>query len=180
MTIAIGLLVGKTSNNYYLVVCVHHLRKGGKLGCSYCECVRVELVSCVCTRPHKPATSLESENYMRGVLLPNPSTKTTTLMGGANVNKALEILVKWLYCKRPIQCLTSSKILTPLPPGECALCTPRLWCGWRTHSLRERGWGVIILVFWKTPDTACSVHYIRKYFVTILIIFVSLHVNYTS
>jgi hypothetical protein len=30
---------------------------------------------------------------MRSVLLPNPSTKTTTLLGGANVNKATEILI---------------------------------------------------------------------------------------
>jgi hypothetical protein len=35
---------------------------------------------------------LERENYMRSVLLPNPSTETTTLLGEANVNKATEIL----------------------------------------------------------------------------------------
>jgi hypothetical protein len=30
----------------------------------------------------------------------------------------------------------------PSPPGECVVCTPRLWCGGRTHSLGgERGGG---------------------------------------
>jgi hypothetical protein len=38
--------------------------------------------------------------------------------------------VEGLSCKRPIQCLLSSEILTP---------HPRLWCGGRTHSLGEEG-----------------------------------------
>ena len=56
------------------------------------------------------------------------------------------VYVERLYCKRPIQCLESSKILTPhpLPPG--------LWYGGRTHSLGGEGDGGSI--FWKTPDTA--------------------------
>jgi hypothetical protein len=45
------------------------------------------------------------------------------------------------YCKRPVQCLASSKILTPTPspPGECVPL--RLWCGGRTHSLGGEGVG---------------------------------------
>jgi hypothetical protein len=41
-----------------------------------------------------------------------------------------------LYCKRPIQCLASSELLTPTPspPGECA-------GGGRTHSLGGEGAG---------------------------------------
>ncbi len=46
--------------------------------------------------------------------------------------------VEGLYCKRPIQCLASSELLTPPPPGECV---PRLWCGGRTHSLGGEGVG---------------------------------------
>jgi hypothetical protein len=38
--------------------------------------------------------------------------------------------VEGLYCKRPIQCLTSSEILTP-----------HLWGGGRTHSLVGEGVG---------------------------------------
>ncbi len=59
--------------------------------------------------------------------------------------------VEGLYCKRPIQCLASSEMLTPHPltPGECV--PPRLWCGRRTHSLS--GEGVRGQQFGKTPDT---------------------------
>ncbi len=34
---------------------------------------------------------------------------------------SIDFIVERLYCKRPIQCLASSKILTPTPslPGEC-------------------------------------------------------------
>jgi len=58
--------------------------------------------------------------------------------------------VEGLYCKRPIQCLASSKILTP-PPPHCPASVyppPRLWCGGRTHSLGGKGVGGQ-----KTPDT---------------------------
>ncbi len=66
--------------------------------------------------------------------------------------------VERLYCKRPIQCLASSKILTPPPPTARRVCTPRLWCGGRTHSLGgERGGGSI---FWKTPGTVLYFTYL--------------------
>ncbi len=55
--------------------------------------------------------------------------------------------VERLYCKRPILCLASSKILTP-----------RLWCGGRTHSLGGEGGGGSI--FWKTPGTALYSTYV--------------------
>jgi hypothetical protein len=62
--------------------------------------------------------------------------------------------VEGLYCKRPIQCLASSEILTPPPPltarrGEDTLA------GWR------RGGGSTVR---KTPDTALYSIYV-KYFV---------------
>ncbi len=46
-----------------------------------------------------------------------------------------------LYCKRPIQCLASSEILTPTPspPGECV--PPCLWCGGSKHTLGGEGVG---------------------------------------
>jgi hypothetical protein len=69
--------------------------------------------------------------------------------------------VEGLYCKRPIQCLASSKILTPHPLTARSVSTP-LWCGGRTHSWVERGWGGSIV--WKTPDTALY-SIICKYFV---------------
>ncbi len=64
--------------------------------------------------------------------------------------------VEGLNCKRPIQCLASSKILTPPPPHRPAsvllgftVYPPGLWCGGRTHSLGgEGGEGSI---FCKTP-----------------------------
>jgi hypothetical protein len=50
--------------------------------------------------------------------------------------------VERLYCKRPILCRASSKILTPHPLTARRVCTPpRLWCGGRTHSLGEKGEG---------------------------------------
>jgi hypothetical protein len=54
--------------------------------------------------------------------------------------------VERLYCKRPILCLASFKILTP-----------HLWCGGRTHSLGGEGGGGSI--FWQTPDTALSPYF---------------------
>jgi hypothetical protein len=69
--------------------------------------------------------------------------------------------VEGLYCKRPIQCLASSEILTPhpSPPGECV--SPRLDAGGGHTCWVERGWGV------NSSEDArhCSVLYICKYFV---------------
>jgi hypothetical protein len=56
--------------------------------------------------------------------------------------------VEGLYCKRPIQCPASSKILTPppptpSPPGECV--PPAFGAGGGHTRWVERGWGVNIL-----------------------------------
>jgi hypothetical protein len=71
----------------------------------------------------------------------------------------IDYTVERLYCKRPILCLASSKILTPHPPHRPASVHPRLWCGGRTHSLDGEGGGGSI--FWKTPDTTLYSTYVR-------------------
>jgi hypothetical protein len=75
---------------------------------------------------------------------------------------AMLLSVEGLYFKRPIQCLASSKILTPTPspPGECV--PPAFGAGGGQTRWVERGWGVNIL----EDVRHCSVFYIRKkYFV---------------
>jgi hypothetical protein len=87
---------------------------------------------------------------------------------GDGISESLDqnrtIPVEELYCKRPIQCLASSEILTLHPLTARRECTARHWCGGRTHSLGGEGVGGSIV--WKTPRH-CSVLYICKYFVTI-------------
>ncbi len=64
--------------------------------------------------------------------------------------------VEGLYCKRPIQGLASSEILTPPPPPSPhrpASVYPRLWCGGRTHWLGGEGVGGWSIAR-KTLDTA--------------------------
>ncbi len=58
---------------------------------------------------------------------------------------------KRLYCKRPIQCLASSKILTPTTPphSPASVYPPPLLTGEDTLAGRRGGWGSI---FWKTRD----------------------------
>ncbi len=70
--------------------------------------------------------------------------------------------VEGLYCKRPIQCLASSEILTPPPPHRPASVYHRAFGAGGGHTrLVERGWGV------NSSEDArhCSVLYICKYFV---------------
>ncbi len=52
--------------------------------------------------------------------------------------------------------------IDPPPPHLLASVYPRLQCGGRTHLLGGKWVGGSI--FWKTPDTASTVLYIRKYF----------------
>ncbi len=67
--------------------------------------------------------------------------------------------VEGLYCKRPIQCLASSEILTPHCPAS--VYPPAFGAGGRTHSLIGEGWEVN-----SSEDVRhCSVLYICKYFV---------------
>ncbi len=66
--------------------------------------------------------------------------------------------VEGLYCKRPIQCLASSELLTPYPLTARRVCTPGgedILAGWR-------GVGGV-----NSSEDArhCSVLYIWKYFV---------------
>jgi hypothetical protein len=70
--------------------------------------------------------------------------------------------VERLNCKRPIQCLASSEILTPHPLTARRVCTPFLWWGERGHTRWvERGWGVNS---WEDARH-CSVLYKCNYFV---------------
>jgi hypothetical protein len=63
--------------------------------------------------------------------------------------------VEGLYCKRPIQCVASSKILTPPPPHlphcPASVYPPLLMRGEDTLAVGRGGGGSIV---WKTPDTA--------------------------
>jgi hypothetical protein len=76
-------------------------------------------------------------------------------------SKRKDATVEGLYCKRSIQCLASSEILTPHPLTARRVCNPRLWCGGRAHSLGGEGVGV------NSSEDArhCSALYICKYFV---------------
>jgi hypothetical protein len=80
------------------------------------------------------------------------------------INKK-NISVEGLYCKKPIQCLASSEILThrPPPPHRPASVYPAAIGGGGHTRWVERGWGV------NSSEDArhCSVLYICKYFVNI-------------
>jgi hypothetical protein len=72
----------------------------------------------------------------------------------ANPDYGIVVSVEGLYCKRPIQCLSSSEILIPHPPtarGECV--PPAYGAGGGDTRWVERGVGGRS-IFWKTPDTA--------------------------
>ncbi len=58
-----------------------------------------------------------------------------------SLSQVSTIVVEGLHCKRPIQCLASSEILTPHPLTAQRVCTPRLWCRVRTHSPGGE-WGI--------------------------------------
>ena len=70
--------------------------------------------------------------------------------------------VEGLYCKRPIQCLASSEILTPHPLTARLVCVPPAFGAGEGHTRWvESGWG-----FNNSEDARhCSVLYICKYFV---------------
>jgi hypothetical protein len=75
--------------------------------------------------------------------------------------QSLPLIVEGLYCKRPIQCLVSSEILTPPPLTARRVCTTLAVCvlaGWRG------GGGVNSL----EDARHCSVLYICKYFVPLV------------
>ncbi len=66
--------------------------------------------------------------------------------------------VEGSYCKRPIQCLASSKILTSHPHLPASVNPPPLMRGKDTLAGWKGGGGSI---FWKTPDTALYSTYVR-------------------
>ncbi len=85
-----------------------------------------------------------------------------------SVSSSLKI-VEGLYCKRPIQCLASSEILTPPHrPASDHPPPPRFGAGGRTHSLGGEGGGGSKVR--KTPDTALYSTYISKYFFVLKVI----------
>jgi len=64
----------------------------------------------------------------------------------------IQRIVEGLYCKRPIQCLASSEILTPHRPASV---DPLAFGAGGGHTRWvERGWGVNSSIVRKTPDTA--------------------------
>jgi hypothetical protein len=73
------------------------------------------------------------------------------------------LYVKGLYCKRPIQCLAFSEILTPHPLTARQVCTPPpLRCGGEDTLAKGRGGGGVNSL---KDARHCSVLYICKYFV---------------
>jgi hypothetical protein len=78
--------------------------------------------------------------------------------------------VERFYCKRPILCMASSKILTPHPltarrGGECVVCTPPPLVGGRTNSLKR---GVGGQYFGRRQTQLCNL-----YFVTTTLLYLS-------
>jgi hypothetical protein len=71
--------------------------------------------------------------------------------------------VEGLNCKRPIQCLASSKILTPHPLTARRVCTTPPLVREDDTLVRWRGGGggeSIFSIFWKTPDTVLDSTYV--------------------
>jgi hypothetical protein len=76
----------------------------------------------------------------------------------------MEYTVEGLYCKRPIQRLASSEILTPPPPNRSPSVYPPplpMVRGDGHTRWGERGWGINC----SEDARHCSVLYICKYFV---------------
>jgi hypothetical protein len=79
---------------------------------------------------------------------------------------SIDCIAERLYCKRPIQCLASSKILT-----SHSLTSRRVWCT-PPSLVRGKdifaGWrGVGGSIFWKTPDTALYSSYVSTLWIFI-------------
>jgi hypothetical protein len=84
------------------------------------------------------------------------------MMNDVNVKKRISIKIfsqrrRGIYCKRPIQCLSSSKILTHPTPHR-----PACVCGGRTNSQGGKG---VEGQYFGEDARHCSELYIRKYFV---------------
>jgi hypothetical protein len=86
---------------------------------------------------------------------PYPYTSISLISFSFSHLLSLGSSVEELYCKRPIQCMASSKILTHLPLTTRRVCTPRLWCGGRTHSLGGEGVGG---QYFRRQTLLCTLH----------------------
>jgi hypothetical protein len=91
---------------------------------------------------------------------PGPRIEPETFPGqGSSVftyRRHIPHTVEGLFCKRPIQCLASSKILIPPRPLTTRrVCTPRLWCGGRTHAGWRGGGGQY---FGRRQTLLCTLH----------------------
>jgi len=88
-------------------------------------------------------------------------TNVLPFRGGRGGVFCLDTPVDRLYCKRPILCLSSSKILTPSPLTARRVCTasppPPLV---RVEDTLAKWKGVGGSIFWKTPDTALYSTYV--------------------
>jgi hypothetical protein len=102
---------------------------------------------------------------------PPPKLKKTRLLVIMHHWPLHSLLFEWvqsverLYCKRPILCLVSSKILTPhlLTARRLWCVPPRFWCGGRTHSLGGKGVGG--QYFGRRQTLLCTLHTYCKQFV---------------
>jgi hypothetical protein len=87
------------------------------------------------SKNHKAMNRSGSKCVVRGI----PSV--------SGVSRPSAAPVEGLYCKRPIQCLASSKMFTPPPTpsphGECV--PPAFGAGGGHTRWVERGWGVSVL-----------------------------------
>ncbi len=78
----------------------------------------------------------------------------------------MDYTVKRLYCKRPIQCLASSKKLTPPPPHRPANVSPPAFDAGGGHiRWVEMGVGGQYLDFGRRQTQLCTVLYICFYLV---------------
>jgi hypothetical protein len=83
---------------------------------------------------------------------------------------SIDFILERVYCKRPIQCLSSSKILTTHPLTARRVCTPPplppLVRGEDTLAGWRGGGG---LIFWKMPDTALYSTYVSTLWIYIFL-----------
>jgi hypothetical protein len=108
----------------------------------------------------KPNFGKERQSFISVHGVSGPAASNSTLSRDTSPRLPEE----GLYCKRPIQCLASSKILTPpLPHRPASVYPPAFGGGGRTHPLGGEGVGVSSL----EDARHCSGLCICKYFVQV-------------
>jgi hypothetical protein len=101
----------------------------------------------------------ERQSFISAHGVSGPAASNSTLSRDSSPRLPAE----GLYCKRPIQCLASSKILTPHSLTARRVCTPAFGAGGGHAHWVERGWEVSSF-----EDTRhCFVLCICKYFVQV-------------